>query len=157
MLGLDRVTLLSNEEGPDDEAIPGPPRLGCTIDGPGRIADVEDAGPTAVDAGPIDEPVAPIALRSAAFRISSLVVRGIQKLSLSRSFFFRRLNLRTHSSRFKHAHATTHSTQSSLPSPNVCQTFFSSSVFPVIVIRVPPPRSGEFLETLPNSTLLGGI
>lgn len=132
MLGLDRVTLLSNEEGPDDEAIPGPPRLGCTIDGPGRIADVEDAGPTAVDAGPIDEPVAPIALRSAAFRISS-------------------------SSRFKHAHATTHSTQSSLPSPNVCQTFFSSSVFPVIVIRVPPPRSGEFLETLPNSTLLGGI
>lgn len=56
----------------------------------------------------------------------------------------------TYSSKFKHAHAMTHSTQSSFPSPSVCQTFFSSSVFPVTVIRVPPPFSGGFLLIFPN-------
>lgn len=63
----------------------------------------------------------------------------------------------THSKRLRQAQATTHSTQSSLPTPSVCQTCFSSSVLPVMVIRVPPPRSGGFLAILPNSTRLGGI
>lgn len=44
----------------------------------------------------------------------------------------------------------THSTQSSLPSPSVCQTRFSSSVLPVMVMRVPPPFSGGFFWILPN-------
>jgi hypothetical protein len=52
---------------------------------------------------------------------------------------------------------TTHSTISSLPSPNVFQTAFSSSDLPVIDTRVPPPDSGEFFCIRPNSTRLGGI
>jgi hypothetical protein len=58
--------------------------------------------------------------------------------------------IQAYSSRFKQAHAITHSTQSSFPSPSVCQTFFSSSVLPVTDIRVPPPFSGGFFEILPN-------
>lgn len=50
----------------------------------------------------------------------------------------------THSSRLSTAQQMTHSTQSSLPSPSVCHTRFSSSVLPVMVMRVPPPFSGGF-------------
>lgn len=40
---------------------------------------------------------------------------------------------------FRAAQRTIHSTMSSLPSPNVCQTAFSSGDLPVIVTLVPPP------------------
>lgn len=43
------------------------------------------------------------------------------------------------SSTFSAAHSTIHSTMSSLPSPNVCQTAFSSGDLPLIVTLVPPP------------------
>jgi hypothetical protein len=56
----------------------------------------------------------------------------------------------TYSSKFRQAQQTTHSTQSSFPVPRVCQTCFSSSLFPVMVIRVPPPFSGGFFATFPN-------
>ena len=55
-----------------------------------------------------------------------------------------------YSRRFRQAQQTTHSTQSSLPTPRVCQTCFSSSVLPVMDILVPPPFSPGFLATLPN-------
>ena len=55
-----------------------------------------------------------------------------------------------HSSRFKTAQQTTHSTQSSFPIPSVCHTCFSSSLRPVMDILVPPPFSAEFFEILPN-------
>jgi hypothetical protein len=65
---------------------------------------------------------------------------------------------RTHSSRFRAAQRTTHSTQSSLPSPRVCQTAFSSGVLPVMLILVPPPFGpGGFFWILPNSMRLGGM
>ncbi|ELU44732.1 hypothetical protein AG1IA_01238 [Rhizoctonia solani AG-1 IA] len=44
----------------------------------------------------------------------------------------------TYSSRLSAAQRTTHSTQSSFPSPKVCHTAFSSGVLPVMVMRVPP-------------------
>lgn len=55
------------------------------------------------------------------------------------------------------AHKTIHSTPSSLPSPILFQTAFSSSVRPVMATRVPPPASAGFLLILPNSTRLGGM
>lgn len=53
------------------------------------------------------------------------------------------------------AQMTAHSTMSSLPSPSVFHTAFSSSVLPVIVTRVPPPVIGlpsgpMFFEMWPN-------
>lgn len=64
----------------------------------------------------------------------------------------------TYSRRFSAAQSTTHSTQSSFPSPSVCQTAFSSGVFPVMEIRVPPPPGpGGFFCILPNSMRFGGI
>ena len=65
---------------------------------------------------------------------------------------------KTNSRRLRAAQRTTHSTQSSLPSPRVCQTAFSSGVFPVILMRVPPPfEPGGFFCILPNSIRFGGI
>lgn len=67
------------------------------------------------------------------------------------------------SSTFNAAHKTIHSTMSSLPSPNVCQTAFSSGVFPVIVTLVPPPPlfallpGAAFFWIFPNSIRLGGM
>jgi len=61
------------------------------------------------------------------------------------------------SRRLRAAHRTTHSTQSSLPSPSVCQTAFSSGVLPVMAILVPPPLEAGFFWILPNSIRLGGI
>lgn len=43
------------------------------------------------------------------------------------------------SNTFNAAQRTIHSTMSSLPSPSVCQTAFSSTDLPVIVTLVPPP------------------
>ena len=63
-----------------------------------------------------------------------------------------------YSSRFNAAQRTTHSTQSSFPSPSVCHTAFSSAVFPVMLILVPPPLGpGGFFWILPNSIRLGGM
>lgn len=100
-----------------------------------------EAGPAPVEAGP-----APIAFFSAALMISSLLQNQVNHRVA------RNTSDPAYSSRFKQAHAMTHSTQSSFPSPNVCQTFFSSSVFPVTEILVPPPFSGGFLEIFPNWT-----
>jgi hypothetical protein len=105
----------------------------CTGAGLGRYAVV--AGP--VDAGP-----AAAAFFSAACRIWSLLSSSARSCSP--------LGGTTHSRRFRQAQQTTHSTQSSFPVPNVCQTCFSSSLFPVIVILVPPPFSGGFFATFPN-------
>lgn len=60
------------------------------------------------------------------------------------------------------AQMTAHSTMSSLPSPSVFHTAFSSSVLPVIVTRVPPPVMGlpsgpKLLEMCPNWMRFGGM
>lgn len=60
------------------------------------------------------------------------------------------------------AHMTAHSTMSSLPSPRVFHTAFSSSVLPVIVTRVPPPVTAlpsgvTDFEICPNCIRLGGM
>lgn len=57
---------------------------------------------------------------------------------------------------------TAHSTISSLPSPNVFHTAFSSSLLPVIVTRVPPPVTGfpsgvTDFEMCPNCIRFGGM
>ena len=109
--------------------------------GGGRTFAADSAGD---DAGP----GAP-ALRSAAFRISSLSIY-VSGHHVRRASMEVLRHVETHSKRLRQAHAITHSTQSSFPSPKVCQTFFSSSVRPVTVIRVPPPFSGGFFEILPN-------
>ena len=63
-----------------------------------------------------------------------------------------------YSSRLSAAQRTTHSTQSSFPSPKVCHTAFSSGVFPVMLILVPPPFGpGGFFCIFPNSMRFGGM
>lgn len=70
----------------------------------------------------------------------------------------RDMGVGAYSRRFRAAQRTTHSTQSSLPSPSVCQTAFSSGDFPEIVMRVPPPLGpGGFFWILPNSMRFGGM
>ena len=90
---------------------------------------------------------------SAALMISSL--KMIDEVAI------RTQTAETYSRRLRAAHKTTHSTQSSLPSPRVCHTAFSSGVLPVILILVPPPpvpfAEGGFFCIFPNSIRLGGI
>lgn len=72
--------------------------------------------------------------------------------------FFSAAFMISSSRRFSAAQRTTHSTQSSFPSPNVCQTAFSSGVLPVMLILVPPPFGpGGFFCIFPNSMRFGGI
>lgn len=66
------------------------------------------------------------------------------------------------SSTCRAAQMTAHSTISSLPSPSVFQTAFSSSVLPVIVTLVPPPVTGfpsgvTDFEMCPNCIRFGGM
>jgi len=72
--------------------------------------------------------------------------------------FFSAALMISSSSKLRAAQRTTHSTQSSFPSPRVCHTAFSSGVLPVMLIRVPPPFGpGGFFMILPNSIRLGGM
>lgn len=108
-------------------------------------------------AAPFGAPLGGGGFFSAAFTISSLCWADRSSEAWSGGLK-RSRRQRTHSSRFNAAQSTTHSTQSSLPSPSVCQTAFSSGVFPVMLMRVPPPFGpGGFFWIFPNSIRLGGM
>ena len=114
-----------------------PPGLGPPLEGdapPGRLE-----GTALVSSRGTARPFTPLLLEPADFSAALMI---------------------SSSSRLRAAQSTIHSTMSSLPSPSVCQTAFSSAVFPVMLTRVPPPPplpTLAFFCTFPNSIRFGGI